>query len=130
MRIPTRARRAARRLYQFCLVDGALDEARARLVVERVLGMHLGGSIAVLSHFHRLVRLDLASRHAVVESAAPVAPDVVSRLESAIAGVYGPATTTTVVENPALIGGMRIQVGSDVYDGSIRAALARLSDRF
>ena len=30
------------------------------------------------------------------------------------------------VLNPALIGGMRIQVGSDVYDGSVQAGLAAL----
>ena len=28
-------------------------------------------------------------------------------------------------ENPALIGGIRIKVGSDVYDGSIRASSRR-----
>jgi F0F1-type ATP synthase delta subunit len=31
--------------------------------------------------------------------------------------------------DPALIGGLRIQVGSDVYDGSIRARLATLDAR-
>ena len=30
----------------------------------------------------------------------------------------------------ALIGGMRIQVGSDVYDGSVRAGLEELGRRF
>jgi F0F1-type ATP synthase delta subunit len=34
------------------------------------------------------------------------------------------------VQNQDLIGGLRVQVGSDVYDGSIRARLAELADRF
>jgi F0F1-type ATP synthase delta subunit len=29
-----------------------------------------------------------------------------------------------------LIGGLRVQVGSDVYDGSIRARLSELSEAF
>jgi F0F1-type ATP synthase delta subunit len=36
---------------------------------------------------------------------------------------------TTFTENPTLLGGVRIQVGSDVYDGSIRARLNALETR-
>ena len=35
----------------------------------------------------------------------------------------------TFVPNPELIGGMRVTVGSDVYDGSIRNQLAALEAR-
>jgi F-type H+-transporting ATPase subunit delta len=34
------------------------------------------------------------------------------------------------VQNPDLIGGMRVKVGSDVYDGSVRAGLANLARSF
>ena len=37
-----------------------------------------------------------------------------------LARMYGTGLETSFEENPALIGGMRIQVGSDVYDGSVR----------
>jgi F-type H+-transporting ATPase subunit delta len=43
---------------------------------------------------------------------------------------YGPGLTTSFVENPELIGGMRIQVGCDVYDGSVRARLEALAKSF
>ncbi len=43
---------------------------------------------------------------------------------------YGAALRTTFVLQPALIGGLRIQVGSDVYDGSVRAGLAALERSF
>jgi F-type H+-transporting ATPase subunit delta len=33
-------------------------------------------------------------------------------------------------QNPALIGGLRIQVGSDVYDGSVQARLNDLRENF
>jgi F-type H+-transporting ATPase subunit delta len=38
--------------------------------------------------------------------------------------------STSFAENPALIGGMRVRVGSDVYDGSVRTALLALEERF
>ena len=42
---------------------------------------------------------------------------------------YGASLEATFAVNPALVGGMRIRVGSDVYDGSVRARLARLEAR-
>ena len=41
---------------------------------------------------------------------------------------HGPALQTSFVENPALLGGLRIKVGSDVYDGSVRARLQAIAD--
>jgi F-type H+-transporting ATPase subunit delta len=44
--------------------------------------------------------------------------------------MYGPAIQTEFSLNPALIGGMRIKVGSDVYDGSVQSQLATLEKSF
>ena len=130
MKTTRRARRDARRLFRACLKDGLLDEARARLVVTRVAGARRRGSLALLSHFHRLVSLDRATHTAVVESATPLPPDLRASLEAGLASKYGPGVSTSFAENPALIAGMRVKVGSDVYDGSVRAALAALEERF
>jgi F-type H+-transporting ATPase subunit delta len=32
--------------------------------------------------------------------------------------------------NPALVGGLRVKVGSDVYDGSVAARLQKLEESF
>ncbi|HWE26130.1 MAG TPA: F0F1 ATP synthase subunit delta [Myxococcales bacterium] len=130
MNTTRRARREARRLYRACLVDGLLDQRRALQVVERVAGAHLRGTLAVLTHFRRLVELDRARHRAVVESATPLPFDLHDKIEAGIARAYGPGVSTDFAENPALIGGMRVKVGSDVYDGSVRAALHALSQRF
>ena len=45
-------------------------------------------------------------------------------------GVTGIALNLSFGENPALIGGLRIKVGSDVYDGSVQARLAALEETF
>jgi len=130
MKTTKRARRDARRLYRACIVDGLLDEGRVRQVVARVGGAGRHGILAVLSHFQRLVTLDRARHRAVVASAAPLDPGIRDGVEAGVARAYGPGLSTSFAEDPALIGGMRIQVGSDVYDGSVRAALLALEERF
>lgn len=69
-------------------------------------------------------------RHrARVESAVPLTPDAQLRVRSRIESVYGPQFATEFRHDNCLIGGMRIQVGSDRYDGSIISELLALQMR-
>jgi F-type H+-transporting ATPase subunit delta len=124
-----KTRRAARRLFRACSLDGVANEERVREVAARVAGSGRRGSLPTLWAFLRLVRLDLARRAAVVESAAPLPADVRDRVRADLHRAYGAALTTTFVVSPSLIGGMRIKVGSEVFDGSVRARLAALEER-
>lgn len=130
MRINKQAKREARQLFRYCLVNGLLDENRVREVVQHVVAAGPRDCPAILSHFKRLVKLDLARHTATVESAAPLPADLQAAIEAGLTRLYGPGLGTAFAHRPALIGGMRIQVGSDVYDGSVRAGLAALEKRF
>jgi len=130
MKISKQARREAKQLFRSCLVNGLLDENRARQIVQRVLEVKPRGYVAILSHFQRLLRLDIERRTAVIESAASLAPEVRDNAQASLSRVYGPGLNISFAQNPALIGGMRIKVGSDVYDGSIQARLAALQESF
>jgi F-type H+-transporting ATPase subunit delta len=125
-----RARRQARRLYRACVVKGLLDEDRARHVVARVARARRRGSLPILSHFQRLVRLDRTRHRAVVECAIPLSPELRASVTSSLSRAYGPGISTTFTDDPGLIGGVRVRVWSDVYDGSVRGALLRLEERF
>jgi F-type H+-transporting ATPase subunit delta len=120
----------AKHLYRLCLVDGFLDEDRVRQVVRRVLESKQRGSFALLSHFRRLVKLDCARHTATVESATPLPADLQTSVSSDLERLYGPKLSISFADTPALIGGMRIKVGSDVYDSSVKARLAALEDAF
>jgi F-type H+-transporting ATPase subunit delta len=126
MKSNRRTRRASRRLFRQCLVDGLLDEARARTVAERVAKSGRRGSFAILRDLLRLVRIDVSRRTALVEIAAPLPADVRDDLSARLTGTYGAGLKTTFAVNPALVGGIRIKVGSDVYDGSVRARLTAI----
>jgi F-type H+-transporting ATPase subunit delta len=83
--------------------------------------------IAILSHFQRLVRLDRDAHTAVVQSAAPLDESLRDVVRAGLAQTYGPELQASFEENPELIAGMRIRIGSQVYDGSVRARLAALA---
>ncbi len=83
----------------------------------------------MLSEFIRLVRLDCERRLAIVESPVPLPAGVCDRITTRVAGAYGPGMTTTFALNPALLAGLRIRVGSYIFDGSVRARLAALEAR-
>ncbi len=123
MKVTRKARRTARQLLRLCMVNGQLDPPRVRMVAERIAQSRGRGSLAVLAAFQRMVRLDREAHRAIVESAAPLPDDVRNSLQSDLARMYGAGLETSFTENPALIGGVRIRVGSDVFDGSVRARL-------
>lgn len=130
MKLTKQARREAKELYRNCLTDGVLDEPRTRQLVQRVLQTKPRGYISILSHFQRLVKLDQERRTARVESAAPLTPDLQSDVRARLGKAYGAGLNISFAQNPALIGGLRIRVGFDVYDGSIQARLAALEQSF
>jgi F-type H+-transporting ATPase subunit delta len=129
MKTTRRTRRAARQLFRLCLVNQRLDEDRVRLVAARIAGSKRRGGLAVLSDFRRMVRLERDRHKAVVETATTLADDLRQGVQADLARVYGPGLETSFEQNPGLIGGMRIRVGSDVYDGSVRARLTAIESR-
>jgi F-type H+-transporting ATPase subunit delta len=130
MKTTKKIRHEAKQLFRLCLVAGSLDEGRVRLVVQRILESKRRGSLKLATHFERLVKLDRSRHTATVESAAPLPPDLKANVQAGLERIYGPRIITSFAESPALIGGMRIKVGSDVYDGSLKAALTALENSF
>jgi len=126
MRTTKRQMREARRLYRFCLVNGLLDEARARLVVQRMLRSGRHDVLGVLGRFYRLVRLDRDRHTAHVESAVALPADLRAQLEADITKWFGRGIDAEFTENSELIGGVRMRVGSHIYDGSVRGRLAAI----
>jgi F-type H+-transporting ATPase subunit delta len=84
----------------------------------------------VLAHFLRLVRLDRNRHEANIESATALPAPLQTAIEASLKSRYGAGLITTFAQRPALIGGVRIQVGSDVYDGSVLARLVTLEKSF
>ena len=77
-------------------------------------------------HFKRLVKLDLDRRTARVENATETTPEQQESIRSNLERQYGAGLQLTYWINPSLIGGLRVRIGSDIYDGSVAGRLAAL----
>ena len=128
MKISKQARRDAKQLFNVCKTGGVLNEDRVRLTVGEVIAKKPRGFVAILSHFHRLVKLDIERRSARVESAVPAGDALQASVKANLAQRYGQGLNVTFAVNPALIGGLRVKVGSDVFDGSVKARLDALAE--
>jgi F-type H+-transporting ATPase subunit delta len=130
MRISKQARREAARMFRYCHVNALLDEKRVRQVVQRVIAAGYRESPAILAHLIRLIRLDRDRHTARIESAEPLTDDLRTRLEAKLSRMYGRGLITEFSQEPSLLGGMRVRVGSDVYDGSVLGRLTALESSF
>jgi len=130
MKISKQALREARQLFRSCLVNHLLDESRVRLAVTLLAEKKPRGYVEILSRLHRLVKLESSRRSVSVENAVATSPAQAESIRARLEKQYGAGLNIQYSVNPRLIGGMRIQVGSDLYDGSVKTRLEKLEQSF
>jgi F-type H+-transporting ATPase subunit delta len=130
MKVPKQARQQAKRLFRICVRDGLLDENRFRQMMAWLLEARPRGYLPILVQLQRMVQLEQDRRSAVIESPLPLDPAVQANIKSSLQRRYGPGLSFRFTQQPNLLAGLRVQVGSDVYDGSVRARLNSVQQSF
>ena len=130
MKISKVATATARRIFRLCQTGGRLDEAKLAAAVRRLGQEKPRGFRGVLFALRRLVRLEMERRRVIVESAAELDQTSRDRVVSGLAVKYGVDLTFEFRTNPDLLGGLKIRVGNDVFDGSVKGRLDRLAQAF
>ena len=124
------SRRDAKQLFKSCQVDGQLNEDRVRKTVALLIEKKPRGYFGILQELQRLVKLDVNSRSASVVSAVELTEEQKQSVRDSLGRMKGGDVAIEFVQNPDLIGGMRVKIGDDVYDGSMKTRLARLEEKF
>jgi len=124
------SRRFAKQLFKSCQVNGRLDADRTQKSVQLLIEQKPRGYFGILQHLHRLVKLDEASRTARVESAVALGQAQQQDIQDSLNRLKDGNVTVEFAENPRLIGGMRVKIGDDVFDGSVKTRLTDLSESF
>ena len=130
MKISKQAQRDARQLFRTCQVNGLLDENRMRQAVTLLGTQKPRGYVEILARLHRLVKLDKEQHAARVESAVPLSAQEQTDIKNRLASIHGTGLEVAFAQEPSLIGGLRIRVGSDLYDGSVKTRLEQLEQSF
>ena len=130
MKISKTAATAARRLFGLCQTGERLDESKLRDVIARLVEAKPRDYTAILAALQRLTRLELERREVTVESAVEMDEATRQRVVSGLEKQYGSGLIVQYKLTPALLGGHRIRVGNDVFDGSVHGRLDRLAEAF
>jgi F-type H+-transporting ATPase subunit delta len=126
MKLNKEIRQLSRKMIQASFTDNQLDRGRIASLVDSIIAQKPRNYVDVLKNYKRLLRLELEKRHATIETASEVDAAIRSEIEANLKSKYGNDLSTEFHVAPQLLGGMRIRVGSDVWDGSVRNRLERL----
>ena len=129
MKINKEIRRLSRKMLRASFTDGQLDSGRIAALVDSLIARKPRNYIDVLKNYKRLLRLEVEKHRARIETASDVDRVASSKVIENLKKKYGNDLTTEFVVNPQLLGGMRIRVGSDVWDGTVRNRLERLQQQ-
>jgi F-type H+-transporting ATPase subunit delta len=129
MQVKKEVRQIGREMLRASFTDGQLDRGRIASVVDSILAKRPRNYRKILEYYKRLLRLEAEKRHARIETATTLEPQIASQVALNLARRYGTDLTTDFATNPTLLGGMRIRVGSDVWDGSVRNRLEKLQQQ-
>jgi F-type H+-transporting ATPase subunit delta len=115
------------------VIDVLTGVAKARLdakVVNLLRTVVENGRLAALpeiaAQFNALVKSRSGTSDATIESAFPIDAGQLPQVVAALEKRFGRKLNANVVIDPALIGGIRVVVGDEVLDTSVRARLEKM----
>jgi F-type H+-transporting ATPase subunit delta len=104
------------------LLDGKVSPGALRLAQQAVVGSHRTVALAV-QEYQRVAAAHRQRLVAVARVARNLEGEDFERLERVLAEQYGRPVHLNVLVDPAVIGGVRVEIGEDVIDGTVATRL-------
>jgi F-type H+-transporting ATPase subunit delta len=111
------------------LLDGKTSRAARRLITQAVLYPRGRSLEAALEDFAKLAASWRDRLIAVVRVATDLTGGQRDRLTAALSGIYGHGVQLNVLIDPGIVGGMSVEIGDEVIDGTLSSLLAQLRRR-
>ena len=129
MKLNKEIRQLSRQMLRASFTDAQLDNGKISALVQSLVTKKPRHYIDVLQQYKRLLRLEIEKRHARIESAMKLDPQTSTQIVDRLKRKYGNDLTADFTVEPALLGGLRVRLGSDVWDGTLRNRLERLQQQ-
>ncbi len=117
----------AKQLFKLSVVNGVVSPEQVTGVLAWVEKTSPRRPVALLKAYHHRIALELAKSQAVVEHAGPLSDAALKQIEGAMTKKYARPVAASAKPNSQLLAGLRVRVGSDVYESSVAHQLASLS---
>ncbi|MBA4138744.1 MAG: hypothetical protein C0518_15670 [Opitutus sp.] len=117
----------AKQLFKLSVVDGTVSPEQVAGVLGWIEKHQPRQSLALLKAYHHRIQIELAKSQAVVEHAGPISDATLKLIENAMAKKYARPIAASAKPAPQLLAGLRVRVGSDVYESTVAGQLASLS---
>jgi F-type H+-transporting ATPase subunit delta len=118
----------ARQLFKLSFENGQITAERVAGVLGYVEKIQPPQIVAVLKAYQRLIATELGRGQAIVEHAGAVSPAVLQAIAAQLTKKYARPVTTTAKANPALLAGLRVRIGDDIYENSVSSQLGALAE--
>ena len=116
----------ARQFLTMSIVDGELSADRVAGVLQYIEKHRPPNALEVLKAYQRLIAVEVARSQAVIEHAGPLDGTVAANIAASMTRKYGRRIASVPRRNDALLAGLRVRVGDDVYESSVAGQLAAL----
>jgi F-type H+-transporting ATPase subunit delta len=117
----------ARQLFKLSFAGDELSADRVAGVLAYLERHRPAHTIAVLKGYQRLIAAEVARSQAIVEHAGPIGDPILVSIAGAMTKKYARKITSLAKRNDALLAGLRVRVGDDLYESSAAGQLATLA---
>ena len=117
----------ARQFLSMSIVNGEVSPDRVTGVLQYIEKHRPPHALDVLKTYQRLMAAEIARGQAVIEHAGPLNNTTAATIAELMTRRYGRRVTSLPRRNDALLAGLRVRVGDDVYESSVASQLATLA---
>lgn len=128
MKVSKASNEFAKRVFRLCSDGGKLSEEKLSKSLSFLNANKPKDYRGVLFALRKLVRLDVDKRTVYVESAKALTSEESARIAASLTQKNGDGLIFNFLTNPELIGGLKVRIGSQVYDGSVQSKINRLAN--
>ncbi|QQY07888.1 MAG: F0F1 ATP synthase subunit delta [Candidatus Xiphinematobacter sp.] len=131
MKLKKTGRIFSRKLFLLCLDRGRVVEGSVITVLDALVNGKINGQppqcLQILRELARRIRLKLAGSQARVQSAVPLSTREKALVRGRLVSFFNEELEVQFEDSAEILGGLRIQIGSEVWDGTILSYLGRVS---